>query len=62
MLTEMMLCFQIRVGKQLCSGHNLPLVGIGLTETSNSGWAKAHPAHPLTTSLIVHKLLRSNTT
>ena len=34
-------------------GHNLPpppLVGIGLTEIPNSGWAKAHPAHPLTAS------------
>ena len=28
-----------------------PLVEIGLTEPSNSGWAKAHLAHPLTTSL-----------
>ena len=27
------------------------LVGIGLSETPNSRWAKAHPAHPLTASL-----------
>ena len=26
-------------------------VGIGLTETPNSGWAKAHPVHLLTASL-----------
>ena len=33
-------------------GPNLPpLVGIGLTELPNSGWAKAHPAHPLAASL-----------
>ena len=31
-----------------------PLIGIGLTETPNSGWAKAHPAHPLTASLQFH--------
>ena len=31
---------------------NIPhLVGIGLTEFPNSGWAKAHPAHPLAASL-----------
>ena len=29
-----------------------PLVGIGLTETPNSGWAKAHLAHPLAASLV----------
>ena len=28
-----------------------PLVVIGLTELPNSGWAKAHPAHPLAASL-----------
>ena len=27
-----------------------PLVVIGLTELPNSGWAKAHPAHPLAAS------------
>ena len=27
-----------------------PLVGIGLSETANSGWAKAHSAHPLAES------------
>ena len=27
------------------------LVVIGLTELPNSGWAKAHPAHPLAASL-----------
>ena len=27
------------------------LVGIGLTEFPNSGWAKAHAAHPLVASL-----------
>jgi len=44
---EMLLGFQIWVGKQYCGGHNLPLlVGIGLTELPNSKWAKAHPAHP----------------
>ena len=49
---EMSLGYQIWVGKQKCGGHNLPLpVGIGLTETSNSRWAKAHPTHPLATSL-----------
>ena len=26
-------------------------MGIGLTETPNSGWAKAHPVHLLTASL-----------
>ena len=31
----------------------LPLVGIGLTELPNSGWAKSHPAHLLTASLHV---------
>ena len=28
-----------------------PLVVIGLTELQNSGWAKAHPAHPLAAAL-----------
>ena len=28
-----------------------PLVVIGLTELPNSGWAKAHPAHPLAAAL-----------
>ena len=30
------------------------LVGIGLTELQNSKWTKAHPAHPLATSLLDH--------
>ena len=48
----MPLGFQTRVGRQLYGGHNLPsLVGIGLTETPYSGWAKNNPAHPLTESL-----------
>ena len=29
-----------------------PLNVIGLTELSNSGWGKAHPAHPLAASLL----------
>ena len=29
------------------------LVGKGLTETPNTVWAKAHIAHPLTTSLLI---------
>ena len=29
-----------------------PLVGIGLTETLNSGWAKAHSSHPLAALLV----------
>ena len=29
-----------------------PLVGTGLTELPNSGWAIGHPAHPLTASLV----------
>ena len=29
-----------------------PLVIIGLTELPNSGWAKAHPAHPLAAALM----------
>ena len=49
---ELSLRFQIRGGKQLYGGHNLPfLVGIGLTELPNSEWPKNHPVHPLTTSL-----------
>ena len=41
-----------------CGGHNLaPLVEIGLTEIPNSGWTKAHQAHPLTTSLHRHPIL-----
>ena len=44
--TEMPLGFKIRVVKQQRGGHNLPLlVGKGLTELPNSGWAKAHLAH-----------------
>ena len=31
--------------------QSAPLVGIGLTEPPNSGWTKAHPAHPLAASL-----------
>ena len=31
-----------------------PLVVIGLAELPNSGWAKAHPAHPLAASLEFH--------
>ena len=31
--------------------YSAPLVVIGLTELPNSGWAKAHPAHPLAASL-----------
>ena len=39
--TEMLLGFQIRVGKQQRGGHNMPLlVGQGLTELPI-----AHPAH-----------------
>ena len=34
-----------------------PLVVIGLTELPNSGWAKAHPAHLLGTSLRSRKTL-----
>ena len=30
-----------------------PLLGVGLTELPNSGWAKTHPAHPLTASLSI---------
>ena len=29
-----------------------PLVVIGLTELKNSGWAKAHPAHPIAAALL----------
>ena len=48
----MPLDFQIWVGKQQWGGDNVPsLVGKGLTETLNSEWAKAHPAHPLRVSL-----------
>ena len=51
-VSEMSLGFQVTVGKQLRGGHNLtPLVGIGLKETLNHGWAKTHPANPLTTSM-----------
>ena len=32
-------------------GKSGPLVVIGLTELSNSGWAEAHPAHPLAAAL-----------
>jgi hypothetical protein len=35
---------------ELLKTHHCALVGIGLTETPNSGWAKAHPAHPLAPS------------
>ena len=31
-----------------------PLVVIGLTELQNSGWAKAHPAHPLAAALFYY--------
>ena len=34
-----------------------PLVLIGLTEPLNSGWAKAHPAHPLAASLPIEKII-----
>ena len=37
-----------------------PLVGIGLTETPNSGWDKANPARPLTATLkgpLIHGFL-----
>ena len=37
-----------------------PLVGIGLTELSNSGWAKTHPAHPLAASLILGLALHAD--
>ena len=43
-ITKMTLGFQIRVGD--------PLIGIGLTETPNSRWAKAHLAHPVTALLL----------
>ena len=33
------------------ASSNVVGIGIGLTETPNSGWAKAHPAHLLTASL-----------
>ena len=37
-------------------------VGKGLTEHPNSKWAKAHPAHLLTTSLITRTaFLKTNT-
>ena len=40
-------------GPVLCGGHNLlPLVVIGLTGLPNSGWAKAHPGHPLAAALL----------
>ena len=51
----MPLCFQIRVSI-ICPPP--PLIRIGLTETSNSRWAKAHLAHPLTGSL--HSILRQD--
>ena len=31
--------------------YSVPLVVRGLSELLNSGWAKAHPAHPLAASL-----------
>ena len=31
-----------------------------LTELPNSGWAKAHPAHPLATALLTVALLHNN--
>ena len=44
----MALGFQIPVGKHLFGGISALL----LTKTQNSWWAKAHPAHPLTTLVI----------
>ena len=45
--------FQIWCGDSSINvvGIICPLVRIGLTETQISGWARAHPAHPLTTYL-----------
>jgi hypothetical protein len=36
------------------------LVGLGLTETLNAAWAKTHPAHPLTASLLNEKYPEKN--
>ena len=36
--------------KMRASDKHLPV--IGLTELPNSGWAKAHPAHPLVAALL----------
>ena len=38
------------------------LVGIGLTELPNSGWAKAHPAHPLVAALQRSQYIRPEVT
>ena len=35
----------------MCWAYSAPVVVIGLTELPNSGWAKAHPAHPLAAAL-----------
>ena len=49
----MPLGFQIRVGylAVMWWAKPVPLVVIGLTELPNSGWAKAHSAHPLAAAL-----------
>ena len=47
---EMPLAFQIRLAVMWWA-KSAPLVVIELTELQNSGWAKAHPAHPLAASL-----------
>ena len=41
-------------------GHNLPPpCGIGITETPNSRWAKTHPDHPLTASVISKGIVKT---
>ena len=52
----MSLVFQIRTAYVIFPLNII--VGIGLTETPNSGWAKAQPAHPLAASLVCERPLR----